>query len=214
MPLPPQQGSVRQSSMAGSTAATGGGASEGALTALGIGGNDEGAIKLPRGAKSLNALLGEESALLNLLAEPLESGHYPPWVPSTLQTRTTAPRGAEHGLPPSSAAFGRTLRTLDLDASDLPPPRGSPAVATATVRLVVGDWLLLRCGARRDTATGYWSVLSFDERVMAMHAPMHWLPAPAAGSGDDTRQAVRFAARCALSESIISLHLHLSLIHI
>jgi hypothetical protein len=95
------------------------------------------------------------------------------------------------------------------------------SVPTAHMSVVVGDWLLLCCSARRDTATGYWSVLGFDERALAMHAPMHWLPptrhpsrAGEGGGGGGTRstganrQAVRFAARQVVNETTIALQLH------
>ena len=92
------------------------------------------------------------------------------------------------------------------------PELCGPGVPTARTTVIVGDWLVLCCGARPDTATGYWSVLGFDDRVLEMHAPMHWLP-PARlpggrARGGANRQVVRFAARRACSEATVSLQLH------
>lgn len=92
-----------------------------------------------------------------------------------------------------------------------PELRGQ-SVPTARTTVIVGDWLVLCCCARRDTATGYWSVLGFDDRVLEMHAPMHWLPPTqlpgGRAHGGANRQVVRFAARRACSETTVSLQLH------
>lgn len=94
----------------------------------------------------------------------------------------------------------------------LDPELGGQSVHTARTTVIVGDWLLLRCSARRDTATGYWSVLGFDDQILEMHAPMHWLPPThlpgTAICGGANRQVVRFAARRASSETTVSLQLH------
>lgn len=94
----------------------------------------------------------------------------------------------------------------------LDPELGGQSVPTARTTVIVGDWLLLRCSARRDTATGYWSVLGFDDRILEMHAPMHWLPPtqiPGTGTcSGANRQVVRFAARRVCDETTVSLQLH------